>query len=466
MRSARLSVACLAVLLATAGCGGKASVNQAGPPCETRVVAAHPADTLTVVVFDEINPLHAPTPHNREEQFVFSHLYETLVNIDCNGVVQPGLAKSWKPGSDGWLIELRDGAQYWDQTKVTAQDIVRSFEPAIRAGLAIASVDPVDEHTVLIKGAHGPPDIKLLALPIVAIRNEWGVTGPAIGTGSWQFDTHIPFGEAVAIEPVVGALGPLVRFVQANPSDAKDLVAGKADAMITDDPAVLDYARDKGRIAPVPLPWDGVYVLLSTSRSLAIDKGTSVASIPASVCNSLAKDAVGVDARGSSMLVKDAEAICQPQLVAHIADGGYGSFGSNRRVVFDSSDPTSRSLAERLVSLAAMDTTASAQARAIVRAIPGASAGMRAAGIEPTRFEPQLRTGNEFAYVTRWSWCFFPVVWPHVPDWLLTGVSLTPRVVPLVETRAHFIVMSDRIGFAQDETNRVRILTSQPEQKR
>jgi ABC-type oligopeptide transport system substrate-binding subunit len=80
------------------------------PACETRAPALHPADTVTVVVFDKIDLAHAPWGQNREERFVFSHLYETLVTIDCHGQVQPGLAKSWKPGSDAWMVELRDDA--------------------------------------------------------------------------------------------------------------------------------------------------------------------------------------------------------------------------------------------------------------------------------------------------------------------------------------------------------------------
>jgi len=91
------------------GCGGRSSVNQASaPPCETRLPATHPADTLTVVVFDEIDLSHAPRPTNRSERFVFSHLYQTLVNVDCHNQVRRGIAKSWKEASDGWYIEIEE----------------------------------------------------------------------------------------------------------------------------------------------------------------------------------------------------------------------------------------------------------------------------------------------------------------------------------------------------------------------
>ena len=264
------------------GCGGRSSVNQSStPPCETRVPAEHPADTVTVVVFDKIDPTHAPVPQNREEQFVFSHLYETLVKIDCHGQVQPGLAKSWKQGSDGWLVELRDAAQFWDQSQLTSDDVRQSFDAAIRNGFAIRSVDVIDDRTFLVKGDHDAPDIKLLALPMVAICRE-SDTGPPMGTGAWQFDSDIPVAEGVVIQPVVTALGPVVRFMQANPSDAKDLVAGRADAMITDDPEAIDYARER-HATMTPLAWDRAYMLLSTSRNAAVERSDHVASLPEAV---------------------------------------------------------------------------------------------------------------------------------------------------------------------------------------
>ncbi len=455
-------------MLAIAGCGGRASVNQASaPPCETRVPAAHPTDTVTVVVFNEINPLHAPVPQNRDEQFVFSHLYETLVTIDCHGVVQPGLAKSWKPGSDGWLVELRDGAQYWDQTKVAAEDIVRSFEPAIRAGVAITSVDVVDDHTVLIKGDHGPPDIKLLALPMVAIRNEWGVTGPAIGTGPWQFNTHIPFAEAVAIEPVVGSLGPVVRFVQASPSDAKDLIAGKADAMITDDPAGIDYAKAKAKVAMVPLTWDKAYVLVDPVRLTTIPTGSVWPEIPAEVRDALARDAVPVDSRAWSSILERSWTVA-PSRTRRF---NLTSASATNQVVFAAGDPTARSLAERIVALVAMDTTTSWEARRVRRALPGTPAGSKAIALRPNQFAERLQTsaGNT-TFIISLSWnADFPLVasrYQQYAPWLVDLPPASDALLPLVETRPHFIAMSDRIGFAHDEIGNVRILISQPERAR
>jgi len=450
-----------------AGCGGGASVNQATTPaCTTRVPAIHPADTVIVMVFESVNPSHAPVPHNREEQFVFSHLYETLVNIDCHGVVQPGLAKSWKPGSDGWLIELRDGAQFWDQTAVLADDVVKSFEPAIRAGLAITSVDPVDDHTVLVKGERTRPDIRLLALPLLAIRRPSDTPGPPVGTGAWQFDSDMPFAEGVTIEPVVPSLGPVVRFLEANPSDARDLVAGSADAMITDDPAAIDYARDRHaarNTTMTPLAWDRAYVLLSTSRSAVIDSGGHTPGLPMTVCDALAHDAVAVDARGGSTIVVRADAASTRRMRSFDDETPRGAGDPVHRVLYVNTDPTARALAERIVALAAMDTASSTGAGALVRAVPGAGPELRAAGVDAARFTTSVAAGDEFAYVLPLSWYtdfpFFLQNFQRAP-WLYHGPNLAARFLPLVETRAHFVVMSDRIGYICDETGDVRVMVS------
>jgi len=463
MRAARLLGAIGWIALASSGCGGSAAIRNTPPPsCETRVPAVHPADTVTVVVFDKIDLAHAPWGQNREERFVFSHLYETLVTIDCHGVVQPGLAKSWKPGSDGWLVELRDGAKFWDESPVTARDVVESFGPALRSGLAIASVDVVDETHVLVRGERRPPDIKLLALPMTAIRNDSGTSGYPMGTGAWQIDDGIPVAEAVAISPVL-VHSPVVRFVLANPSDAMDLVSGKADAMITDDPAVIDYARAKPHVTLAPLAWDRAYVLLSTTRSRNIDHGAGVADLPRTVCDALARDAVHVDARGGGSLVVDAVAASTKRVIVDFGgEAAAGPFNPIHRVLFVAGDPTSRGLAERIVALAAMDTSLSGEARAIVRAMPGAAPDLRAASVDVGHFESSLREGSEFAYILPLSWCadfpFFATSLSAV--WLCTNPPLAPRVVPLVETRAHFIAMSDRIAFSNDGAGNVHILVN------
>jgi hypothetical protein len=48
----------------------------------------------------------------------------------------------------------------------------------------------------------------------------------------------------------------------------------------------------------------------------------------------------------------------------------------------------------------------------------------------------------------------------------LMGGTISQNVVPLVETRAHFVSMSDRIGFVDDHNGNVRIMIHTAERRR
>jgi hypothetical protein len=454
------------LILAAAGCGGGAAMKGApAPPCETRVPAIHPSDTVTVVLFDKVDLAHAPWGRNREEQFIFDQLYETLVKIDCRGAIQPGLASSWKRASDGWLLELRDDAHFWDESPVTARDVVTSFEPALRAHIAIPSIDVVDEGHVLVHGVRGAPDIKLLALPMLAVTkpNEFGAP---IGTGPWQIDNDTPVAEAVVIRPVLEP-GPMVRFVQGEPGDEMDVMSGNADAIITDHGEVIDYARSRPHTAIAPLPWERAYILVSGSRSRQLREGTQADDLPASVCDALAKDAVNVDARGGSAFLNVSQAAFPIGMKCesiHAADAPPGSLPElSHRLVYVNGDVTARSLAERIVALAAMDTASAPQARALARAVPNVTSGLRAVGVSAAEMSMALRKEEEFGYVLSFSWdADLPSVVGRFDAccWLFStsGRLQTEKMIPLVETRAHFIATSDRIGFAADPQGHVRLM--------
>jgi hypothetical protein len=440
----------LAAVLVAGGCGGSASVKQStAPPCETRVTATHPADTVTVVVFDKIDLSHAPWPRNREERFVFSHLYETLVKVDCRGMVQPGLAKSWKKASDGWYVELQEDAHFWDDTMVTTDDVKSSFEPLIHDGLAIGPVDIVDETHAII---HGDFDVGLLAFPMLAIRKGSSPSGLPMGTGAWMVDSATG-ADGTILRPVNGR-APIVRVTQEDEANAMDILSGSADAMITDDSAVIDYAHTKAHADLIPLAWDKAYILMAPPPHF-------LTPIPRSLCDELAKNVAPVDARGGSGLLA-ASPPCGGSGWETTRQGG--DFKLAARVFYLSTDMTSRALAERLVALASMDTVSSAEARALSRSVPEMKSGTRAVGLNQLEFEQALRDGNDVAYVVALSWCIqFPMTgcWlrDHAP-WSLPydRDRLAHSALSLVETRPHFIVMSDRISYIDEHNGTVRIM--------
>jgi hypothetical protein len=440
----------LAAAFLAAGCGGSASVKPtAPPPCETRVVATHPADTVTVVVFDKIDLSHAPWPRNREERFVFSHLYETLVKVDCRGVVQPGLAKSWKKASDGWYIELQEDAHFWDDSMVTTDDVKTSLEPVIHDGLAIGPVDIVDETHAII---HGDFDLGLLAFPMFAIRKGSNASRLPIGTGPWMIDTRAGAGDVV-LRPVAGRV-PVVRVTQVDAANTMDVLGGSADAVITDNPTAIDYAHTKPHAAIFPLAWDNAYFLMSPSLRF-------LAPIPRSLSDELAKNVVAIDSRGGSGILAASPPCGQSGWDVTMRGG---DFKPAAHVFYLSTDPTSRALAERLVALASMDTVSSADARTLLHSVPDMKNATRAVGLTRPELEQALRNGSDVAYLVALSWCSeFPMTkcWlrDHAP-WSLpyNRDHLAHSALPLVETRAHFIAMTDRISYIDEQNGTVRIM--------
>ncbi|HEX6789719.1 MAG TPA: hypothetical protein VF247_00285 [Candidatus Krumholzibacteria bacterium] len=451
-------------MLAVAGCGGPAVTRApSSPPCATRTPAAHPADILTVVLFDTVDLSHAPWGRNREERFVFSHLYETLLTVDCHGQLQPGLAKRWVEASDGWLIEMRDDARFWDQTSVTAYEAADVIKRASAQGIVIKSVDVIDEHSMILHGYSGRPDLKLLSLQMLAVTKSSPNGVVPMGSGPWMLDEDMPVAEAVVIRPSSEAETPIVRFVQGDVGDARDIFDGTADAMITDDPAAIEYARAKKNVTMAPLAWDLVYVVISRERNMAYDDGIRAPLLSAATCAALARDAVQKEARGGSSLLADGEHAGCKQVSTYARQSVM--VASQKRVAFAVDDATARSLAERLVALAAMDTTTSSEARDVVRALPGSGRSLRATGIPSHEMDRRMAqsSGEESAYVTSLSWCVdFPCTSNELltrAPWLLAGSGpLSRKIIPLVETRAHFIAISDRIGYIDDHNGDVRIL--------
>ncbi len=84
--------------------------------CEVVSLTDGGADAVNVALLDEVSAAHAPRPRNDAERLLFRHLYETLIRVDCQGRVYPGLAASWSTADRGrsWRFVLRGDARFWD----------------------------------------------------------------------------------------------------------------------------------------------------------------------------------------------------------------------------------------------------------------------------------------------------------------------------------------------------------------
>ena len=96
------------------------------------VLAAAPAAFSQELVIglragpDSIDP-HWSTLGSQAE--ALRHIYDTLVDVDANLQLKPGLAVSWEPIDDTtWEFKLREGVTFHDGTPFTAEDVAASIE--------------------------------------------------------------------------------------------------------------------------------------------------------------------------------------------------------------------------------------------------------------------------------------------------------------------------------------------------
>ncbi|HEV8509538.1 MAG TPA: ABC transporter substrate-binding protein, partial [Gemmatimonadales bacterium] len=309
--------------------------------------------TITIGLTDQVDPRHAPLPRNDAERIVFRHLYETPVRRDCDGHVMPELAEQWVKDDGGrrWTFRLRDGAQFWDGAPVTAQDVVFG-----RGGVGY-TLSALETRVVTMTLAKPQDDV-----PPVLADAGLAVTKPApdsswpIGTGSYWATSGTTTAQEIRAHT---SRGDTLVFRFAASGDARDLLDGGVDLLVTRDRALRDYAATLQNITVVALPWDRTYVYVTPEAG-----GTRFDGLEQAV-RAEARRAEGgfwwLDLRGCG-----------------IAEGGSPPAATGqRRILYPRSDPTARELAGRLAAL----TRSVAMARA------------------PDEFSAALASGKDWGYV-------------------------------------------------------------------
>jgi hypothetical protein len=418
----RLIAAGLIITVATACAAHRApSITSSIAPASraaacTLVPAPAPhRDTITVPLTHDVDPSHAPVPENESERVLFAQLYEPLVRVDCLGQPYPGLAESWRADSSGrrWTFTLRDDAHFWDGTPVTSRDVAASW--AARASsmdtdaaslfstLFGASVQIDDARTLTIILSRPHPTVPLwLARPELAVvKRDQNTTWPQ-GTGAYRIDD-------ASSETSRGASAPqrtinarastaagtrVLRFRLVSSTDARDLLDAGIDVLMTSAPAVLEYAATRPDFIAAPLPWDRTYVLLSPMR---VEPDTTPAG--SAFRAALARDAVRAQARASvGPYWWDDTSACTEAMTARSTPTSVGM----RRIVYPRGDRVARDLADRLVALAALDSSSAPRAAMLASLVPGIAARdarVIAAGLPPAEFTAELGKGRDLAYV-------------------------------------------------------------------
>ena len=401
-----LPVLCLSALLAT-GCSrlpeprsdevaaAAVPVQWPGPDglldrradCDVLGGEARPGASVVVALTDSVSPGRAPIPHNPSERLVFSHLYETLVTLDCAGRLQPGLASSWTCTEDStlWVFKIRPGARFWDGSVIMAQDVadawtrnqdgprhgkntplwtwfnMRARAVSIEAGntLAIRLPEPQARFPYLL--AH--------PATAVAVRRE-GWNWP-VGSGPLRLraGTPRPLPDLICRPNIHHPRAPIWKelvFRVRPGTDPRDLAGGNEDLVLTRDLDVVRFYQDLPGYREQALPWDRIYVLVCPPEANPRE-GAPWLLMARSLQPST--DLTTTDARPWHDLVLPAGQLLDcPQLTGPIA----GAQGALRHwelgkvnldagsIAFDRDDPAARELAQRLAALGPPDRHAEA----------------------------------------------------------------------------------------------------------
>lgn len=135
--------------------------------------------TVTAALVGEPSTLDPVFDTNLPTLNVFQNVFDQLTTIDADGAVQPGLATKWTHDEalTTWTFTLRSDAKFSDDSPVTADDVVYTYETAMKNPesnlggymTAIKSLEATDDTTVVfhLKAAYAPFDRQVTLVSIL-----------------------------------------------------------------------------------------------------------------------------------------------------------------------------------------------------------------------------------------------------------------------------------------------------------
>jgi hypothetical protein len=411
---------------------------------------AEPGDSIASVALGErVDPANAPHPSNESERLLFRQLYETLVWVDCDGRVGPGLAASWRLDESGrtWVVTLRENARFSDGTPVTAAEVLSGWtrggsgaELRPHVSRLVQSIVPVGDRAIAITLRSQRVDA-----PLVLAHTDLAIAKPAPGS-RWPLGTRsariAPNGDTPALTgTAVITLNrdnlSSIRFLVAPDRDRRDLLDEGVDLLLTRDPAALNYAATLPQFLTVPLAWQRTHVLLTPGRT------RTSGSLSEQARQALADDAVRGEARGAEgpfwwQMLPDCE-------VAHLQPRDQPP-STTGRIVYEGGDEAARDLAERFVGLVRAPGTSAADVLDALLPDRPRRTYQRATGLTGEALAVARRRGADASYVM--SFDRRPLDPCRELQAVVDGARwLDPEtVVPLVDTRLQAIVRRGRSG--------------------
>lgn len=411
-------------------------VLEASPTCVVTEPDTLSGDTIPILLRESLNLARAPLPVTDAEALVFRQLYETLVRIDCEGRIRPGLATAWR--SDGgpgleWTFTLRPNAAFWDGSPLDATTVLEGWRTT-DTGTFVAGVRSEDRTLTVFLSE--PRPLAQFAGPALRVVKRLSESTWPLGTGSWSLDPAASGSRLVATPARRSGSAVSLIFEPGEGTDARDLLDAGTSVLVTRDPGAMGYAAGLAGWADVALGWDRLYVLLSPEPK------TGDGAVAPSFLTALAQDAAGDDGRPAdadaaawlARCIPETDTVPGPRAEARV-----------RRVLYPREDTVARAVAERLVARAESDLSALLG--------PAAFTGVTtitAVGLDPEPFARALLEREGLALVAAVlhqgdASC-------AVLDSLGRGWGL---MTPLIETRPHALVRRGSARVVWDQSGLV-----------
>lgn len=234
---------------------------------EVSAIRHEPDQSNTLAVSGPWEPASiAPSKHGHI--YTRMQVIETLINVDANGQLIPGLARQWQVSEDAltWTLVLEDGVHFHDGTLMTAKAVTRSLHQAMTKHGAlrkapVESIRPVATDTIEIRLSRPyTPLGAILAHYSSAILapeafNIKGEVVELLGTGAYTLHTHVPPHKFMVkrFADYWGQKGQIeyASYLTSHRAESRVLQAksGEADIVSTIDPATLPQLDLAGNVS-------------------------------------------------------------------------------------------------------------------------------------------------------------------------------------------------------------------------
>jgi hypothetical protein len=434
------------------GCGAGARPAVGPQPAAACVFGdGVPGGTVTVAVAQVAEAAHAPAPRTPAERFMFRQLYETLVRIDCTGTVLPGLAESWSTDEQGraWQFRLRGAASFSDGTPVTAGAVVESWSAtpntAARVSATFAAVSALGERDLRVHLRTPASQPHLFAHPDFAVAHRARDEAWPAGSGAFRIDRSTDARVIRLVQRAAHANAPpAIEFRTLPGPDPRVALDAGVDALVTAQPAAVEYARALPAYMVTPLPWSRTYALVARAPGGGAD---TLSGPPADALLALARDAVPAGTRAAEppFWWNDAECV---MAVRARPPSSVPRAGAPIVYYYPRGDAIARGIAERVVALAWPVARAPAWLRKLLP-LDNAAGAPRAAAIDEQAAVDSVRTGRSLAFVVALPRTATGACTTLVPGDAPAALALVGtagwRITPLLD--AHdYLVQRRRLG--------------------